>query len=51
MYPKHNDEPSNADSGDMEDIYVPYEVYEDGYGPSKVSEVDDIKYYDIYMEA
>ena len=51
MYPEHNDEPYNADSGQVEDIYVPYEEYEDGDGPSTVPEVDDIKYYDLYMEA
>ena len=27
MYPEHNYEPSNAGSGDVEYIYVPYEGY------------------------
>ena len=31
----------------MEDMYVTYEVYEDGDDPLKVSEVDYIKDYDI----
>ena len=51
MYPEHNDKPSNAYSGLMEDIYVSYEGYEYGDGPSTVPEVDYIKYYDIYMES
>ena len=50
MYPEHNDKTSNADSGEMEDIYVPYEGYEDGDGTSTVPEVDEIKDYDLYME-
>ena len=36
MYPEHDDEPYNADSVEVEDIYVPYEVCEDGDGPSAV---------------
>ena len=47
MYPEHNDEPFSADSGQVEDIYVPYEVYEDGDETSAVPEVDDIKYYNL----
>ena len=34
----------------MEDIYVPYEGYEYGYGTLVLPEVDDIKDHDIYME-
>ena len=51
MYPEHDDKPPNEDSGDMEDIYVPYGGYEDGDGPSTVPEVDNIKDYDFYMES
>ena len=51
MYPEHDDEPYNADSGEVEDIYVPYEGYEDIDGPLTVPEVDDINYYDLYMES
>ena len=51
MYPEHNNEPSNADSREVEDIYVPYEGYEYGDGPSTVQEVDVIKEYDLYMES
>ena len=51
MYPEHDDKPPNEDSGDMEDIYVPYGGYEDGDGPSTVPEVEDTKDYDLYMEA
>ena len=50
-YPKHYDETSNADSGDTEDTYVPYDGYEYVDGPSTVPEADGIQYYDIYMEA
>ena len=49
MYPKHDDEPSNAYSGDMEDIFMPYEGYEDGDGPLTVPEVDETNDYDLYM--
>ena len=51
IYPEQNYEPSNANSGELEDIYVPYEGYEDGYSPLMVPYVDDIKDYDIYMES
>ena len=40
MHPEYNDEPSNADSVEMEDIYVPYEGYKDEDWISKVPEVD-----------
>ena len=50
-YPEHDDKPSTVDSGDTEDIYIPYEGYDDGYGPLTVPEANDIKYYDIYMES
>ena len=51
IYPEHDDEPYNADSGDVEDIYVPYKGYKDWDGPSTVPEVDDIMDYDIYIES
>ena len=36
VYPEHDDEPSNTDSREMENIYMPYEGYDDGYGTSTV---------------
>ena len=35
----------------MENVYVPYEGYDDVHGPLTVPEVYDIKGYDLYMEA
>ena len=51
VYPEHDDEPSKADSGEMENIYVPYEGCEYGNGDLTVPEAIYIKYYDLYMEA
>ena len=50
MYPKQDDKPSNTDPGEMEDIFVPYEGYENEDGPLTVPEVDETKDYDLYME-